>query len=177
VKNDTDALCVRIPNLGVTDWAVVVIGQSGQSYGLLAFSNYEEYDHYLELAAANAAGQRVTADVRFLSLNYEHARDLETPLISEVKRHNWKVAGPTAYPWPIAVEENWATRPPTARELTILDALSQALPHFIKDSRRFHSASLTRVRYLAKFEANTPQGPLQIEIEFPHPAETGDDAA
>jgi hypothetical protein len=177
VKSDTEVFCARIPAIGVKDAAVIVIGQNRQSYGLLAFTDYGQYNQYVSLAKAHAAGSRVVADVRFVSLNYEHARDLDPSLREEVKQFGWKVAGPTAYPWPICVESNWVTRPLEANELLMLGVLSQALVRFLEDRRRFRTASVTRTRYSARYRLDYLGKPVDVELDFPHPAESGDDAA
>lgn len=177
VKYDTDVFCLRAPGLDAKDLAVIVIGQNRQSYGVLLFADYEKYNQYVALAKAHAAGNRVTANVCFVSLNFEHARALDPMLRAEVKRYGWKVAGPAAYPWPIAVAEGWVSRPPSMHELKMLDVLAQALPRFLQDSRRFQAASVTRVQYSAQFHLTALGKPVDVEFEFPHPAESGDDAA
>ncbi len=177
VKSDTEVFCFRIPSIDVDDAAVIVIGQSRQSYGLLVFADYAEYSQYLSLARAHSAGAEAPANLRFVSLNYEHARDLDPSLREEVKQFGWKVAGPTAYPWPICIENNWVTRPLVANELMMLGVLSQALARFLEDRRRFRTASLTRTRYTAQYRLDYLDSPIDIELDYPHPAESGDDAA
>jgi len=177
VKSDTEVFSVCIPVIDVKDAAVIVIGQSQQSYGLLVFADYGQYNQYVSLAKAHAAGARVAANVRFVSLNYEHARDLDPSLREEVKRFGWKVAGPTAYPWPICVEENWTTRPLASNELMMLGILSHALVRFLEDRRRFRTASVTRAKYSARYHLDYLGKPVDVELDFPHPAEGGDDAA
>ncbi len=177
VKSDTEVFCVRIPAIDVKDAAAIVIGQSRQSYGLLVFANYSHYNQYVSLAKAHAGGAQVPADIRFVSLNYEHARDLDPSLREEVKQFGWKVAGPTAYPWPLCVEENWVTRPLATKELLMLGVLSQALARFLGDRRRFRTASVTRATYSARYRLDYLGNPVDIELDFPHPAESGDDAA
>ncbi len=177
VKSDTEVFSVCIPAIDVKDAAVIVIGQSQQSYGLLVFADYGQYNQYVSLAKAHAAGARVAANIRFVSLNYEHARDLDPSLREEVKRFGWKVAGPTAYPWPICVEENWATRPLSSNELVMLGVLSHALVQFLEDRRRFRTASVTKAKYSARYHLDYLGKPVDVELDFPHPAEGGDDAA
>src|ERR1700690_4140360 len=52
VRSDTEVFCVRIPAIDVKDAAVIVIGQSQQSYGLLVFADYGQYSKYVSLAKA-----------------------------------------------------------------------------------------------------------------------------
>jgi len=177
VRSDTDVICVRVPSIQIENSAAIVIGQNRQCYGALVFPNYEAYLAYVKLAKAHTNGVGSPAKVEFISLNFERAQDLEPSLLVEVKRFGWKLAGPTAYPWPIAVGENWATRTVSLRELTLLSCLSDALPRFLTETRQFQTSCVTRTSFKASYRIDFPNQPIDIELEFPHPAESGDDAA
>jgi hypothetical protein len=177
VRSDTDVIGVRAPSLQIENAAAIVIGQNGQCYGVLVFANYDGFVSYVTLAKAHANGVKSDANVQFLSLNYERAQDLDPALRAEAKRFGWTVAGPTAYPWPITVGENWSTRAVTLGELTLLAALAEALPRFLTETRHFQSSSVTRSSFKQSYRVEFAGSPIDIELEFPHSAEGGDDAA
>jgi hypothetical protein len=177
VKSDTDVICVRVPSIHIENSAAIVIGQNRQCYGILVFPSYEAYMAYVALATAHVSGVESPVKVEFISLNYERAQDLEPVLRAEVKRFGWTLAGPTAYPWPIAVGENWSTRAVLLDELTLLACLAEAMPRFLTETRQFQTSSVTRTNFKGHYRVPFLQHSIDIELEFPHPSESGDDAA
>ena len=177
VKSDTDVIGVRVPSLQIENAAAIIIGQNGQCYGILVFANYEGFVSYVTLAKAHANGAESRTSVDFLSLNYERAQDLDPALRAEVKKYAWPIAGPMAYPWPIVVGENWSTRAVSLKELTLLAAFADVLPRFLTETRYFQNSSVTRASFKQSFRIAFAGQPIDIELEFPHSAETSDDAA
>lgn len=126
VPDDQSLISVSIESLGVRDAAISVIGQFGQSFGLVVFPDADGYEAYLNAAHAIARGEERRMPPHFF-LNFERGAQLADERRKEIAEHQWEVAAPDAYPWLAVVDEGWGARPPTARELTIAEAIARAL--------------------------------------------------
>jgi hypothetical protein len=132
VPSDQSLFSVSIEKLGVSDAAVSVIGQMGQSLGLILFSGIRDFEAYLEAADAMEHGEEPTMPPHF-ALNFERGAELSAALRKEIVSHHWEVADVDAYPWLVALDEDLVARPPTAAEVTIAEAIALALPTVLKE--------------------------------------------
>jgi hypothetical protein len=139
VPSDQSLFSVSIEKLGVTDAALSVIGQMGQSLGLVLFSGIDDFEAYLEAADAMEHGEEPTMPPHF-ALNFERGAELSAALRKEIAEHHWEVAGAEAYPWLVAVDEDLVARPPTAEEVTIAEAIALALPKLLKEKKALLAA-------------------------------------
>ena len=92
-------LRMDIPALGVEGACLSIIGQLGQSRGVLIFSSRDGYEQFLE-AAANSDPEQPdhTVGADLLSLTFHNATHLPPAMRREVMRHGWPVESPDAYP-------------------------------------------------------------------------------
>lgn len=132
VATDDQVLRMDIPALGVEGACVVIIGQLGESLGVLIFPSLAGYE-----AFGRAAEQRVGGDgprdlgSDWLALNFERGADLPASLRREVAEHRWPVAGAHAYPRVQRIERDGASRPLVARDLKIASACAASLAAFV----------------------------------------------
>ena len=139
VPTDDSLLSVTIEELGVRDAVLSVIGQMGQSLGLILFAGLDDFEAYVDAGMAMDEGEH-PAIPPHLSLNFEPGAELSAPLRTQVADHRWEVAGPTAYPLLVAVDADLVARPPTAREVAMFEALALALPRLLADSKALRAA-------------------------------------
>ena len=87
------------PALGVEGACLSIIGQLGQSRGVLIFSSRDGYEQFLE-AAANSDPEQPdhTVGADLLSLTFHNATHLPPAMRREVMPHGWPVESPDAYP-------------------------------------------------------------------------------
>jgi hypothetical protein len=126
VPSDESLLSVTIEKFGVRDAALSVIGQLGESLGLILFSGLEDFEVFLDGAIAVERGEEPTMPSHF-ALSFERGADLDAALRKEITQHRWEVAGADAYPWLVVVDEDIVARPPTAEEVAIAEAIALAL--------------------------------------------------
>jgi hypothetical protein len=69
------------------------------------------------------------------ALSFEREAELSAALRKEILEHHWEVAGADAQPWIIAVDQDLIARPPTAREVTIVEAVALALTHLLAERK------------------------------------------
>ena len=105
-------------------WWVTVMGAGGLEYGLVVFASE------MDLLSSLGYGTDDVADAVFIdqvvSLTFESRREIQKPMLRDIERGRWEIAGPSAYPSLYAINTpagGVSTR--LARDLTaILSATS-----------------------------------------------------
>lgn len=176
VPSDASLLSVSIEKHGVADAVLSVIGQMGQSFGLILFSGIDDFEAYLEAADAIERGEVPTMPPH-LTLNFERGAELSAPLRNEVAEHHWEVAGADAYPWLVAMDEELVTRPPTAEEVTIAEAIALALPMVLDQEEALLAAWNGGDPFERTLLVATHAGDVGVSLRVPHersPRESND---
>ncbi len=167
VPSDQNIFSVSIEKLGVTDAAMSVIGQMGQSLGLILFSGIDDFEAYLEADDAIEHGEEPTMPPHFV-LNFERGAELTAVLRKEIAEHQWEVAGPDAYPWLVAVDENLVARPPTAEEVTIAEAIALALPKVLAEKKALLAAWHGGEPVARTLVVATHAGDVEVSLRVPY---------
>lgn len=167
VPDDQSLLSVSIEKLGVRDAVLSVIGQMGESLGIVLFSSPDDFEVYLEAADAIESGEEPVIPPHF-ALNFEPGAELSPALRKEILDHHWEVAATDAHPRLIAVDEDLAARPPTAREVTLAEAIALALTHLLAERKAVLSAwdggdAVERTLVVA-----THAGDIEVTLRVPH---------
>jgi hypothetical protein len=173
VPSDESLFAVTIEKLDVRDAAVCVIGQMGQSHGVILFSGVAGFEAYVEAVEAMEGGEEATMPP-YHALSFERGAELSTTLRKEIADHRWEVAGAAAYPWLVAVDGDRVARPPTAREVTIFEALALALPEAIADERALLSAWNGGPPFTRAFSVKTHAGDVEMSLRVPPERATSD---
>lgn len=126
VPSDQHLFSVTIEELELKNAVLSVIGQLGESTGLLLFANRADFDAYFRALTSIVNGEEPELPPH-LALHFERGAELATTSRKEILRHQWEVAGAEAHPWLMAMDEDLVARAPTSRELTLMDALCRAL--------------------------------------------------
>lgn len=172
VPTDQSLFSVSVEKLGVTDAALSVIGQMGQSLGLILFSGIDDFEAYLEAADAMEHGEEPTMPPHF-ALNFERGAELSPALRKEIAEHHWEVAGADAYPWLVAVDADLVGRPPTAEELTIAEAIALTLPKVLKEKKALLAAWNGGEPVVRTLLVATHAGDVEVSLRVPYPREPG----
>ena len=126
LPSSDEAVGVWLEAYGKT-FPVCVMGQAGESYGVLIFDDYDEYESYLLAIDDEDIGSLPNA----ISLNFERGADISDDARKRIAAAGWKVAGPNAYPWPFAYDAEFGPRPPSLEEVVlgtaVIEAVAQAL--------------------------------------------------
>jgi len=169
VPSDMSILSLRIDELGSRELVVCVIGQLGESYGVLLFESPEAFRRHVDLADSIAAGVRPVKSKRFFSLSFEPSLSINDAL--RLAAHGWEVAGPGAYPWLVFVDDDLVARPLTEAELTGAEALARGLTRLVREHPSLESAwdpGGTPVE--ATYAVETHAGQRSVTLRAPHPA-------
>ena len=105
VAADNQVLRMDIPALGVEGACLSVIGNLGESLGLLVFPSLEAFDAFAMAGEeAERRGSRPDAGTAWdlgtgwLALSFDRGAELPDSMRQEIERHGWPVVGPEALP-------------------------------------------------------------------------------
>lgn len=119
--------------LGLRRWCGCVIGQAGESYGVLLFQSRQDQSRFIE-AATLAASIGVPPPGVFphqWAINFEPLDAISRRLADEIAQHGWPVAAGDAYPVPLHVDPELIPVPLTRSDLARLEAMARALSRLI----------------------------------------------
>jgi hypothetical protein len=168
VPSDQDLFSITIEGLGLFDAAVSVVGQMGKSHGFVVFSGLHDFEAYLDAVEAIERGEAPTFPPHF-TLNFDGGADLAPTLRKEISTFQWEVAGPNAFPWLAPVDEDLATRPPTAREFAIAEAIALAMPKaFSRKKRVWRAAWEGGAAFCRTVRVTTHVGELDVVLRAPY---------
>jgi hypothetical protein len=167
VPDDQSLLSVTIEQLGVRDAAMSVIGQMGQSFGLVLFSSLDDFEAYLDAADVIELGEQPEMPPHF-ALNFERGAELAPELRKEISEHHWEVDGANAYPWLVAVDEELVARPPTGKEVTMAEAIASALTNIMADNKALRRAWDGGDPVARTLSVATHAGEIEVTLRAPY---------
>ncbi len=167
VPSDQSLFSVTIEELGLRDAAMSVIGQMGQSLGLVLFSGLDDFEAYLDAADAMEHGEEPEMPPHF-ALNFERGAELGAELRKEIAEHKWEVEAANAYPGLVAIDEELVARPPTAREVTIAEALALALTKVLSDKKALRAAWSSGEPVSRSLSVRTYEGDIEVTLRAPY---------
>ena len=139
VPGDEGALFVTIQSLEVFDSPLMVIGQLGESFGLLLFEGVDELEQFGSAMEEMEAGGQPEVPP-YLVLNFERGAELPPSLRREIAVNHWEVASVDAYPMLLSMQPGMLSRPATARELAVMEVVALALPRVLDDAAAMRRA-------------------------------------
>ena len=144
VADDTQVIRMDIPALGVEGACVSVMGQLGDSHGLLVFPSIDDFESFLDAAESGDLERgRIALTAGWLTLLFERATELPPSMRREAMEHAWPVASADAYPMVDRRDPDATQRPLVARDVEIATACALAVTAFF-------------TRHAGLFESNTP---------------------
>ncbi len=168
IPANRNVFSLTIEQLGLREAALVVIGQMGESLGFILFASLDDYALFHEAASALEREEDAKLPHHF-ALNFERGADLSPALRKEVSTHRWEVAGPEAYPWPVVVDPDLVARPPTAKEVTISEAICLSLPQLLPQTKALDAAwNGEGPPVSSSVKVSTYAGDLEVSLRAPY---------
>ena len=120
--------------LAMERWCGCVLGQLGESYGVLLFESSGDYEHFIEAAAI--AQMRGAPPPGLMpsqwAISFEPLDVLTRSLVGEIEQHGWPVAPGDGYPVPLHIQADTLRHLPLRlAELARLEAVARALSRLI----------------------------------------------
>lgn len=164
---DSQVLRVDIPALKVEGACVSIIGNLGQSVGLLIFPSLAGYQASYEAALAAEDGAEIPdLGSSWLALSFERGAELPASMRREIVAHEWPVAAADAYPRLLNLERDAVALPPTERQVKIVAACASALAAFCAQ----HGEIFTTDRFVPVSISYFNDDKLEVRITAPYEA-------
>lgn len=168
VPGDDGLFSVTVEALGVRDAVLSVIGQLGQSLGLILFANLDDFEAWVRAAGAMERGKRPELP-RHLVLHYERGAELPPELRWEISEHRWEVAGPSAHPALLLLEQDAVARPAIGTELVLAEAIARALTGLMAEREALQAAWAGGEPVRRTWPVRTHAGELEVSLCTPYP--------
>jgi hypothetical protein len=168
VPADVGWIALTVESHGIEDGVIMIVGQAGESYGIVLFDDAEGVYQYMAASEAFERGEEPELP-RHSMLSFDLAEELQPNLVDEVKAHRWKIAGPAAYPWLAHVDEDRVSRPPSARELSLISAICRALAKLMRSKSKIAEAWAGGDPVEQTVRAKTHAGTITVTLRCPHP--------
>lgn len=167
VPDDRSLISVTIERYDVRDAALSVIGQMGESLGLVLFASLPDFVRYTEALMAIEEGEE--ADIPgSVSINFDRGTEVPATLRKEIDQHRWEVAGSSAYPSVMVVDDAQSVRPPTRTEVVMAEALARAVTPLLKDSHALDEAWDGGEPVNLSQTVHTNDGPVEVTLCVPY---------
>jgi hypothetical protein len=136
VASDEQVLRMDIPTLDVDGACVSIIGNLGESEGLILFPSLTGYEAFVQASESLHPGtRRVDFGTDWLALTFDPADELPKSMLREIAEHDWPVAGESAYPRLERRDPDGASRPLVERDLKIATTCAFSLCTFFMKHR------------------------------------------
>jgi hypothetical protein len=167
VATDDQVLRMDIPALGVEGACVSIIGNLGESLGLLIFPSLGGYEAFGRAADEHVLGSGpIDLGTDWLSLGFERGADLPVGMWREVAEHGWPVADANAYPRVERYERDGASRPLVERDVKIASACASALVAFFAQ----HQSLFETDEFEPICESHFDEHELEVRFTLPYEA-------
>jgi len=134
---DSDLIRLDIPDMGVREAAVCVIGEMGQSRGVLVFRSHEDY--LIQVGRGERLANQpefsvepIQLGVPLLSVNFDPAEEVPERMRKEAAAMGLKPGRSTFYPRILCVDPDGVRRPPAERDLRLILAVTTALTDAVR---------------------------------------------
>ncbi|MGD9546689.1 MAG: YecA family protein [Candidatus Krumholzibacteriia bacterium] len=167
VATGDQAIRMDIPALGVEGACLSIIGNLGESMGVLIFPNVEDFDEFWEASLGVPGSDYLPdIDVGWLALDFERGADLPDTMRQEVARYGWLVASPEAYPVLDRYDPGPEPVPLRDEDLRIVTACITALTAFFVKHRRIFTMDAFEPVCESYFDRNG----LEVVVTAPYEA-------
>lgn len=166
--DDQSVLSVDIGAIGLRGGVLSVIGQMGDSLGVLLFSGFGDFEQFLAAAVAANDDEHAPIPPHF-AINYDRLADMTPTQRSEIAEHRWELATEDACPWLLAIEVELMERPLTRDDVVLAEALARALTRFVRKKKALRSAWNGGKAVSETIIVKTHAGEVEITLRAPHP--------
>jgi hypothetical protein len=167
VATDDQVLRIDIPALGVQGACVSIIGNLGESLGLLIFPSLAGYEAFGRAAEKHALGSGlIDFGTDWLALSFEYGADLPPGMRREVAAHGWPVPDANAYPRVERRERDGASRPLVERDVNIASACAASLSAFFAKHQSLFEAG----EFEPVCESYFDERDLEVRLTLPYEA-------
>lgn len=122
IMYDSQTLRLDIPAYNVEGACVSIIGNLGESFGILIFPSQKAWESFGNSRGKSRRTGRIELGTRLLSFEFDPAESVPARMRREIEDHGWSVDGPWAYPRVVHRDRDGTPRPLTQRDVEIATA-------------------------------------------------------
>ncbi len=165
---DTQVIRLDIPKFKVQGACISIIGNLGESLGVILFPSLKGFESFLHSAENKPDPMApVSLGTSFMSINFERGGDLPTSMRKEIMEKKLPVADPNAYPMLQRINDEGIVQTLTQRDYKIATACTYSLCSFIIKHRDMFEQD--RVDPVSESWLNENN----LEVRFTYPYEAG----
>jgi hypothetical protein len=171
LASDGHVLAVDVPELQRTGTCASILGQLGESFGLLLLGSVDDYCTFLRLSEAPpAARRRLGAGVPYVSVNFEHPRDLPggKKLAAMARAHGFEPGPEGRVPNILKASLDAVSTPPTTDDYRLATACLEGVRRFVEKNGRLFTEP-PRERVTEQLRVAMPAGALEVVVTAPPP--------
>ena len=171
LASDGHVLAVDVPELQRTGACASILGQAGESFGLLLLRSVDDYCTFLRLSEAPpAARRRSGAGVHYLAVNFEHPRDLPggKKVAAMARAHGFEPGPEGRVPIIMKASLDAVSTPPTTDDYRFATACLEGVRRFVEKNGRLF-AEPPRERITEHLSVAMPTGVLGVVVTAPPP--------
>jgi hypothetical protein len=171
LASDGHVLAIDVPELEQRGACASILGQAGESFGLLLLRSVDDYCAFLRLAGATERVRRGPGTgVPYFSVNFEHPRDLPggKKLASRARAHGFEPGPEGRVPNIVKASADAVPTPPTTDDYRLATACLEGVRRFVEKHGRLFTEP-PRQRITERLKVAMPAGPLAVEVAAPPP--------
>lgn len=127
---DSQTLRCDIPAYGIRGACVSIIGNLGESFGVLVFPSQKAYEAFGRAQARSRRKGRIDLGTSLLSFEFDPAGSVPASMRREAETHGWRVSGPRAYRRVFHRDRDGTPRPLTQRDVELATACAMSVATF-----------------------------------------------
>jgi hypothetical protein len=169
LASDGHVLAIDVPKLQWTSACASILGQLGESFGLLLLRSMDDYCAFLRLSEAPLAARRSTATgVPHFSVNFEHPRELPggKKLARTARAHGFEPGPEGRIPYIMKASADGVLTPPTTDDYRLATACLEGVRRFVEKNRALFTAP-PRKRVRERLTVVMPAGKLDVVVTAP----------
>ena len=171
LASDAHVLAVDVPDLRWTGACASILGQAGESFGLLLFRSVDDYCTFLRLSELpSSVRRRLGAGVPYFSVSFEHPRDLPggRKLAAMARAHGFEPGPEGRVPSILKASADAVSTPPTTDDYRLATACLEGVRRFVEKNGRLFSEP-PRERITERLTVAMPAGALEVALTTPPP--------
>jgi hypothetical protein len=173
VASDSDVLGLDVPDLGLEGACVSIIGNLGQSRGLLVFRSIVDYLAFTRFAAAHdqRRGRGALPPIHFFSINFDKPHEAPAGLVRMARKHRWALAAKDAFPYVLHVDPQGVALTLHESDFRLATVCLIGLARLLRKRPGIFSTPLRRpvgVHWVVKELSGGPK----VRLTAPHPEAT-----
>ena len=170
IPHDQCLIGISIPDLGIEDGVLVIVGKMQQNCGFLFFSTLVEHEHYL--LASDYLQRGLEADMpSYIALTYEAGADIKPALRKQIAGQGWEVADTSAYPEVFIADVARAIRPMSPRDIRLITLLCGTLPELFEtvgDTQRAWLSDARLIEYPCFMQLADELDGVRFSVPYPY---------